>query len=93
MDNTNVIEAIRSGSKEAIQKVYTENAKDVYEFTNSLIQDSSRAREVTRITFVNLFKKINAGETPDDLRMAAMKQAYEEAQPLAIMEAQAFATV
>ena len=81
MDNTSIIEAIRAGSKEAIQKVYTENAKDVYEFTNSLIHDSAKSKEITRVTFVTLFRKISAGENPSDLRIAAMKEAYEEAVP------------
>ena len=74
-----VIEEIRAGNKEAIKEVYKENVKDVYNFAKSITGDHDTALDATKKTFVILFKNIQNGEEPTNIRLAALKIAYDEA--------------
>jgi len=86
MDNTAVIEQIRSGNKDAIKAVYQENAKDIYSFAKSITGDHDSAMDVTKKTFVSLFTDIQNGSEPQDIRLAALKIAYNEACQAAMPE-------
>lgn len=79
-----VIEEIRAGSKAAIKKVYKENAKDVYNFARSITGNHDTALDATKKTFVILVKNIQNGETPTNIRLAALKIAYDEACAIAM---------
>ena len=74
-----VIEEIRAGNKEAIKEVYKENVKDVYNFAKSITGDHDTALDATKKTFVILFNNIQKGEEPTNIRLAALKIAYDEA--------------
>ncbi|MGI6072035.1 MAG: RNA polymerase sigma factor [Lachnospiraceae bacterium] len=79
METRETIDLIRRGDKEAIKMVYKENAKDIYSFAKSITGDHDLAMDATKKTFVDLFKNIQEGETPVNLRMAALKMVYDEA--------------
>ncbi len=79
MENQEAINAIRSGDREAIKIVYKEHAKDVYNFAKSITGDQNSAMEATKKTFINLFTGIQKGENPANIRLAALKLAYDEA--------------
>ena len=51
----------------------------VYKFSKSITGDHESALEATKKSFVKLFKEIKNGETPTNLRTAALKIAYNEA--------------
>lgn len=78
-----IIQEIRSGSKEAVKNVYQQYAKDVYNFAKSITGDHDSALAATKKTFVKLFNNIQNGEEPDNIRTAALKIAYDEAYALA----------
>lgn len=75
----NIIQEIRSGNKEAVKTVYQDYAKDVYNFAKSITGDHDSALAATKKTFLKLFKNIQSGEDPVNLRTAALKIAYDEA--------------
>ena len=52
-----LIEEIRSGNKDAVKAVYSEYAKDVYNFAKSITGDHDTALAATKKTFVKLFNK------------------------------------
>lgn len=79
MENQEAINAIRSGDRDAIKIVYKEHAKDVYNFAKSITGDQNSAMEATKKTFINLFTGIQKGENPANIRLAALKLAYDEA--------------
>lgn len=79
MENSEIIKAIRSGDKDVIRDVYKDNAKDVYSFAKSITGDHDSAMNATKRTFVNLFTNIQKGEEPANIRLAALKLAYDEA--------------
>lgn len=79
-----VIEEIRAGNKEAIKQVYKENVKDVYNFAKSITGDHDSALDATKKTFVSLFTRIQEGETPTNIRLSALKIAYDEACAIAM---------
>lgn len=79
MENAEVIKAIRSGDKDVIRDVYKDNAKDVYNFAKSITGDHDSAMNATKRTFVNLFTNIQKGDEPANIRLAALKLAYDEA--------------
>ncbi|MBR3244322.1 MAG: hypothetical protein IKF90_16800 [Parasporobacterium sp.] len=79
----NIIQEIRSGNKEAVKSVYQEYAKDVYNFAKSITGDHDSALAATKKTFLTLFKNIQDGEEPANLRTAALKIAYDEAYRMA----------
>lgn len=79
MENAEVIKAIRSGDKDVIRDVYKDNAKDVYNFAKSITGDHDSAMDATKRTFVNLFTSIQNGDEPANIRLAALKIAYDEA--------------
>ena len=79
-----VIEEIRAGNKEAIKQVYKENVKDVYNFAKSITGDHDSALDATKRTFVSLFTRIQEGETPTNIRLSALKIAYDEACAIAM---------
>lgn len=74
-----VIDDIRAGNKDAIKDVYKEHAKDVYNFAKSITGDHDSALDATKKTFVTLFTRIQNGETPTNIRLSALKIAYDEA--------------
>lgn len=74
-----IIEEIRAGNKEAIKEVYKENVKDVYNFAKSITGDHDTALDATKKTFVILFNNIQKGEEPTNIRLSALKIAYDEA--------------
>lgn len=79
MENAEVIKAIRSGDKDVIRDVYKDNAKDVYNFAKSITGDHDSAMNATKKTFVSLFTSIQNGDEPANIRLAALKIAYDEA--------------
>ena len=79
-----VIEEIKAGNKEAIKEVYKENVKDVYNFAKSITGNHDTALDATKKTFVILFSDIQKGETPTNIRLAALKIAYDEACKIAM---------
>lgn len=79
MENSEVIKAIREGDKDVIRDVYKDNAKDVYNFAKSITGDHDSAMNATKRTFVNLFTNIQKGDEPANIRLAALKLAYDEA--------------
>lgn len=82
MDNLNtdnLIQEIRSGNKEAVKSVYQAYAKDVYNFSKSITGDHDSALAATKKTFLTLFKNIQNGDEPSNIRTAALKIAYDEA--------------
>lgn len=79
-----VIEDIRAGNREAIKDVYKENVKDVYNFAKSITGSHETALDATKKTFVILFNRIQKGETPTNIRLAALKIAYDEACAIAM---------
>ncbi|MBR6350533.1 MAG: hypothetical protein IKR67_08305 [Lachnospiraceae bacterium] len=74
-----IIDEIRAGNKEAIKNVYKDNAKDVYNFAKSITGNHETALEATKKTFIKLFTDIQNGETPTNIRLAALKMSYDEA--------------
>lgn len=76
---SNIIQEIRSGNKDAVKQVYQEYAKDVYNFAKSITGDHDSALAATKKTFLILFKNIQNGDEPANLRTAALKLAYDEA--------------
>lgn len=74
-----LVDKIRSGDKEAIKQVYKENSKEVLEFAESITGDHASALDVTKKTFVKLFSSIQGGQSPTNLRTAALKIAHDEA--------------
>ncbi|MCF0142366.1 MAG: hypothetical protein HUJ75_03205, partial [Parasporobacterium sp.] len=70
---------IKAGNKEVIKNVYKENAKDVYNFAKSITGDHESALEATKKAFVTLFTQIRNDEYPINIRLGAMKIAYDEA--------------
>lgn len=81
---SNLIEEIRSGNKDAVKAVYSEYAKDVYNFAKSITGDHDSALAATKKTFVKLFNNIKKGEEPDNFRTALLKVAYDEACSIAM---------
>lgn len=79
----NMIQEIRSGNKDAVKTVYQEYAKDVYNFAKSITGDHDSALAATKKTFLTLFKNIQNGDEPANLRTAALKIAYDEAYKMA----------
>ena len=79
----NMIQEIRSGNKDAVKSVYQEYAKDVYNFAKSITGDHDSALAATKKTFLTLFKNIQNGDEPANLRTAALKIAYDEAYQMA----------
>lgn len=82
MDNLNtdnLIQEIRSGNKDAVKSVYQAYAKDVYNFSKSITGDHDSALAATKKTFLTLFKNIQNGDEPSNIRTAALKIAYDEA--------------
>lgn len=79
-----LIEEIRSGNKDAVKAVYSEYAKDVYNFAKSITGDHDSALAATKKTFVKLFNNIKKGEEPDNFRTALLKVAYDEACSIAM---------
>lgn len=79
-----VIEEIRSGNREAIKEVYKENVRDVYNFAKSITGNHDSALEATKKTFVILFNRIQKGENPTNIRLSALKIAYDEACAIAM---------
>ena len=79
-----VIEEIRAGNKETIKEVYKENVKDVYNFAKSITGNHESALDATKKTFVILFGRIQKGEEPANIRLAALKIAYDEACAIAM---------
>ena len=79
----NIIQEIRSGNKDAVKEVYQEYAKDVYNFAKSITGDHDSALAATKKTFLTLFKNIQNGDEPANLRTAALKLAYDEAYKMA----------
>ena len=84
MENNEIVELIRSGDKEVIKSVYKENAKDIYNFSKSIIGDHDLSMDVTKRTFVKLFSGIQNGDEPANIRLAALKVAYDEACKIAL---------
>ncbi|GEM_PF-2261012 len=80
---SNMIQEIRSGNKDAVKTVYQEYAKDVYNFAKSITGDHDSALAATKKTFLTLFKNIQNGDEPANLRTAALKIAYDEAYKMA----------
>ena len=80
---SNIIQEIRSGNKDAVKQVYQEYAKDVYNFAKSITGDHDSALAATKKTFLTLFKNIQNGDEPANLRTAALKIAYDEAYKMA----------
>lgn len=80
----NLIEEIRSGNKDAVKAVYSEYAKDVYNFAKSITGDHDSALAATKKTFVKLFNNIKKGDEPDNFRTALLKIAYDEACSIAM---------
>ena len=80
---SDIIQEIRSGNKDAVKAVYQEYAKDVYSFAKSITGDHDSALAATKKTFLNLFRNIQNGEEPANLRTAALKLAYDEAYEMA----------
>lgn len=89
MDNKQIIDDIRSGNKESIKTVYQSYAKDIYNFSKSITGSHDSAMEATKKTFINLFTNIQNGETPDDVRLAALKIAYAESCAIVMPEKKA----
>lgn len=87
MDNKAIIEEIRSGNKDSIKTVYQSYAKDIYNFSKSITGDHDSAMNATKKTFINLFSNIQNGETPEDIRLAALKIAYDESCAIAMPDA------
>ena len=81
---SNLIEEIRSGNKDAVKAVYSEYAKDVYNFAKSITGDHDSALAATKKTFVKLFNNIKKGEEPDNFRTGLLKVAYDEACSIAM---------
>ena len=79
-----LIEEIRSGNKDAVKAVYSEYAKDVYNFAKSITGDHDSALAATKKTFVKLFNNIKKGEEPENFRTALLKVAYDEACAIAM---------
>lgn len=79
-----VIEEIREGNKETIKNIYKENVKDVYNFAKSITGNHETALDATKKTFVILFNRIQKGETPANIRLSALKIAYDEACAIAM---------
>lgn len=88
-----LIEEIRSGNKDAVKAVYSEYAKDVYNFAKSITGDHDTALAATKKTFVKLFNNIKKGEEPDNFRTALLKVAYDEACSIAMPAKDAAANV
>ncbi|MBR2696450.1 MAG: hypothetical protein IKE48_02975 [Parasporobacterium sp.] len=86
-----IIQEIRSGNKDAVKSVYQEYAKDVYNFAKSITGDHDSALAATKKTFLTLFKNIQNGEEPSNIRTAALKLAYDEAYKMASPKAEAAA--
>lgn len=84
-----VIEDIRAGKKDAIKEVYKENVKDVYNFAKSITGNHDTALDATKRTFVILFNNIQKGETPTNIRLSALKIAYDEACRIAMPSTEA----
>ena len=84
MEINEIIAAIRAGDKEVIKEVYKDNAKDVYNFAKSITGDHDSAMNATKRTFVNLFTNIQKGEEPTNIRLTALKLAYDEACAIAM---------
>lgn len=84
-----VIEEIRAGNKETIKAVYKENVKDVYNFAKSITGNHDTALEATKKTFVILFNRIQKGDEPTNIRLAALKIAYDEACAIAMPSTEA----
>ena len=80
---SDIIQEIRSGNKDAVKAVYQEYSKDVYNFAKSITGDHDRALAATKKTFLTLFKNIQNGDEPANLRTAALKLAYDEAYKMA----------
>lgn len=85
---SNVIQEIRSGNKDVVKAVYQDYAKDVYNFAKSITGDHDSALATTKKTFQTLFKNIQAGDEPQNLRTAALKIAYDEAYKMAAPKAE-----
>ncbi len=85
---SNMIQEIRSGNKDAVKAVYQEYAKDVYNFAKSITGDHDSALAATKKTFLTLFKNIQNGDEPANLRTAALKIAYDEAYQMAAPKAE-----
>ena len=83
-----IIQEIRSGNKDAVKSVYQEYAKDVYNFAKSITGDHDSALAATKKTFLTLFKNIQNGEEPQNIRTAALKLAYDEAYKMAAPQAE-----
>lgn len=81
---SDMIQEIRSGNKDAVKAVYQEYAKDVYNFAKSITGDHDSALAATKKTFLTLFKNIQNGDEPQNLRTAALKIAYDEAYQMAV---------
>ena len=79
-----LVDEIKSGNKDAIKQVYQENAKEVYEFAKGITGDHDTAMKATKNTFIKLFKQIQSGDEPTNLRSAALKVCYDEACKLAV---------
>ena len=79
-----VIEEIKAGNKETIKQVYKENVKDVYNFAKSITGNHESALDATKKTFVILFGRIQKGQEPSNIRLAALKIAYDEACAIAM---------
>lgn len=88
---SDIIQEIRSGNKEVVKSVYQQYAKDVYNFAKSITGDHDTALAATKKTFMTLFKNIQNGEEPANLRTAALKIAYDEAYKLAAPQEEAAA--
>lgn len=84
MDNLNtdnLIQEIRSGNKDAVKSVYQAYAKDVYNFSKSITGDHDSALAATKKTFLTLFKDIQNGNEPSNIRTEALRIAYNEIKP------------
>lgn len=79
-----LIEEIRSGNKDAVKAVYSEYAKDVYNFAKSITGEHESALAATKKTFVKLFNNIKKGEEPENFRTSLLKIAYDEACSIAM---------
>lgn len=86
---SDIIQEIRSNNKEAVKAVYQQYAKDVYNFAKSITGDHDSALAATKKTFLTLFKNIQNGEEPANLRTAALKIAYDVAYQMASPKAEA----
>lgn len=84
MENEEILQQIRNGNKEVIKTVYKDNAKDIYNFAKSITGEHDSAMDATKSTFVKLFTNIQKGENPTNIRLAALKIAYDEACAIAL---------